>query len=311
MHWRAATGPGLLVALLVGPAIGAAPAEPPPVFVPRSLQTAPADGFGDAVRLGARLMTDTRAAAPRHVGNGLRCASCHLDAGSQAGAAPLWAAYVNYPAFRAKNSEVNSFQKRVQECFLYSMNGNPPPLGSRELIAIESYAFFMAKGLPLGETPPGRGFPVIAAPPQPVDFARGRHVYNEVCAACHGPTGAGQQLEKQDSMPPLWGPQSYNWGAGMATIDRAAAFIHANMPLGQGGTLSVQQAWDVASFIDSQIRPQDPRFAGDVAATRAAHHNSPHSMYGRTVAGAVLGAAKTTPPSGMQTRRPNSGSTAQ
>ncbi len=296
MKWRVATG----MILLFGAAYGAAMAGPTPAFTPQSLASAPADGFGDAVRLGARLMTDTKATAPYNVGNNLRCANCHLAAGSQAGASPLWAAFVNFPAYRKKNAEVNSFQKRIQECFLYSMNGTPPPLGSKELIAIESYAYFMAKGLPVGESPPGRGFPAIAAPPQPANFARGKAVYDEVCAACHGPNGAGQKLEGQDPFPPLWGPQSYNWGAGMANIDRAAAFIHANMPLGQGGSLSVQQAWDVATFIDSQVRPQDPRFTGDVAAARTAFHDSPFSMYGQTVAGVVLGNAATTPPAGAK-----------
>jgi thiosulfate dehydrogenase len=295
--WRAATGLATILALTGSSAV----AEPSVAFTPRSIDEAPADGFGDAVRLGAKLMTDTAATAPQHVGNGLRCANCHLDAGSKAGAAPLWAAFVNFPAFRPKNREVNSFQKRVQECFLYSMNGVPPLLGSPVLIAIESYAYFMAKGLPLGESPPGRGFPAIAAPPQPASFKRGQRVYNQVCASCHGPDGAGMRPEGGDAIPPLWGPQSYNWGAGMARIDRAAAFIHANMPLGQGGSLTVQQAWDVATFIDSQIRPQDPRFTGDATATRLAFHDTPHSMYGRTIGKAVLGAAATTPPSGATT----------
>jgi thiosulfate dehydrogenase len=159
----------------------------------------------------------------------------------------------------------------------------------------------MAKGLPLGESPPGRGFPAIAAPPQPASFKRGQRVYNDVCANCHGPQGAGMRPDGGDAIPPLWGPQSYNWGAGMARIDRAAAFIHANMPLGQGGTLTVQQAWDVATFIDSQVRPQDPRFTGDVAATRLAFHDTPQSMYGRAVGKGVLGTAATTPPSGATT----------
>lgn len=55
----------------------------------------------------------------------------------------------------------------------------------------------------------------------------------------------------------------------MATIDKAAAFIHANMPLGQEGSLSVQQAWDVATFIDGKVHPQDPRFDGSPEATRS------------------------------------------
>ena len=85
--------------------------------------------------------------------------------------------------------------------------------------------------------------------------------------------------------PPLWGSRSYNWGAGMTSIKSAAEFINANMPLGLAGTLSVQQAWDVATYVDSQIRPQDPRFTGDVAETRKKHHDTPSSMYGLTVNG--------------------------
>jgi thiosulfate dehydrogenase len=154
-------------------------------FSPRSAADAPDDAFGDAVRFGEQLMTNTATHAPQYVGNGLVCSNCHLDAGRKAGAAPLWAAFVNFPAFRAKNGEINTFQKRVQDCFLYSLNGTPPPLGSRELIAIESYAAFMARGLPSGMSPPGRGFPEIDAPKQTPDDRRGGAVYAQKCgSAC-------------------------------------------------------------------------------------------------------------------------------
>ena len=66
--------------------------------------------------------------------------------------------------------------------------------------------------------------------------------------------------------------------------------IKANMPLSQGNSLSDEDSWAVAAFIDSQERPQDPRFMGSVEETRAAHHNSPLDMYGTAVDGAVLGA---------------------
>ena len=63
------------------------------------------------------------------------------------------------------------------------------------------------------------------------------------------------------------------------------------MPLGLPGTLSAQQAWDVALYINSQDRPQDPRYTGDVQRTRAAFHDTDDSLYGREVAGRVLGAS--------------------
>jgi thiosulfate dehydrogenase len=276
-------------------------AEPdarPEVFAPPPDSAIPGGEFGDMVRLGEQIFNDPATYAPQFVGNRLRCSNCHLQAGRQAGASPMWAAYTAYPAYRRKNGHVNSFEERLQGCFRYSMNGKEPKLGDKVLVALESYAYFLAKGLPTGEDAPGRGFPALPKPPLPADYARGAQVFTQTCAACHGAQGLGQFADGKVLFPALWGPRSFNWGAGMGSIKSAAAFIRANMPLGQGGTLSVQQAWDVATYVDSQVRPQDPRFTGDVAQTRKQFHDTPSSMYGRTVNGAVLGDPASTPPSG-------------
>ncbi len=53
----------------------------------------------------------------------------------------------------------------------------------------------------------------------------------------------------------------------MSSVVNAASFIKANMPLSQGNSLTDAEAWDVAAYIDSRERPQDPRFTGDLAAT--------------------------------------------
>jgi thiosulfate dehydrogenase len=60
-------------------------------------------------------------------------------------------------------------------------------------------------------------------------------------------------------LPGVWGSDSYNKGAGMDRITEAAGFIWANMPLGQGRSLSHQQALDVAAYLNLQYRPADPR----------------------------------------------------
>lgn len=102
-----------------------------------------------------------------------------------------------------------------------------------------------------------------------------------IAALCHGADGQGQSSNGKTVFPPLWGTQSFNWDAGMHELQNAAGFIKANMPLGLGGTLNDQQAWDVALFMDSHERPQDPRFTGSVEATRTKYHDSPNSMYGK------------------------------
>lgn len=250
----------------------------------------PADDFGKTVRLGEQIFLHTPAFAGKYVGNKLTCASCHLDAGRRPDSSPMWAAYLLYPAYRAKNGHVNTFAERLQGCFRYSMNGKAPPAGDPILVALETYSYWLAKGAPVGTKLPGQGFPKLPPPAQKADYARGAAVYTQHCALCHGADGQGQSSGGKPVFPALWGARSFNWGAGMGDIRNAAGFIKANMPLGLGGTLTDQEAWDVATFMDSHERPQDPRFTGSVQDTRAKFHDSPDSMYGRSVNGRVLGA---------------------
>lgn len=231
----------------------AAPTRAADFHQPPDLESAPADKYGNLVRLGHRIFTDTPANAPRYSGNRLSCTHCHLDAGRRPNAAPMWAAYGVYPAWRAKDDRVSSFDERVQQCFRFSLDGIPPALGSIELQALGVYAHFLANGAPVGRDLPGRGFPELAKTGQDPNPDRGRGVYGQHCTACHGDNGIGRE-----GIPPLWGRDSYNKGAGMATIRTAAAFIKANMPLGNP-ILSDQEALDVAAYINLQYRPSDPR----------------------------------------------------
>ena len=250
----------------------------------------PDDDFGKVIRLGRDIFENPAKYAPRYMGNDLRCSSCHLDEGRHVGSAPLWAAYVSYPAYRAKNHHVNTFAERLQGCFQYSMNGTAPPLGDPVLIALESYSYWMARGEPVDPGIAGRGYPRLPKPVQSPAYGRGRAVYMQTCALCHGNEGEGQRaLNGAPAFPALWGPDSYNWGAGMVGVPVAAGFIKANMPFSLGGTLSDQDAWDVAFFVDGHERPQDPRYAGSVADTRSQFHDSDDSLYGKTVEGHLLG----------------------
>ncbi|MCW8308004.1 c-type cytochrome [Acidiphilium sp. PA] len=267
----------------------AAPPPGPLAFTPPPESAMPGGKFGDAVKRGENIFRHTTIFEKGVIGNALNCSNCHLDAGRLAGSAPMWAAYNAYPAYRSKNGKVNSFGMRLQGCFAYSENGKVPALGSPTIVALEAYAYWLTSGAPTGTPLAGRGYPELAPPPKPATYAAGAAVYASNCALCHGAAGQGQYARGQTVFPALWGDKSFNWGAGMGSIKNAAAFVHANMPYGAVGTLSVQQSWDVATYIDSQNRPQDPRFTNSVAVTRSKYHNNKYSMYGKTVNGHVLG----------------------
>lgn len=233
-------------------------------FTPPAEADIPNNDFGDAVRYGKSLFTNTQQLRGKYVGNAMNCVNCHLDKGRKANSAPLWGAFPMYPAYRTKNDHVNTIEERIQGCFTYSMNGTPPPFGSKELTALVTYHYWLSTGAPVGQALPGRGYPKLAKAAEEPSISRGKTVYQDNCAICHGDNGTGMQVNGHYAFPPLWGKDSFNWGAGMHRINTAAGFIKANMPLGKPNSLTDQQAWDVAAFMNSHERPQDPRYQGDL-----------------------------------------------
>ena len=265
-------------------------------YAPPAGSDIPDTPFGESIRRGRDIFLNTGKHAPDYVGNSQSCANCHLDGGRKENSAPLWGAYPKYPTFRGKNQKVNTFQERIKGCFTYSMNaqdspsGTPPPLGSDIYVDLESYAFWLADGLPTGGKVPGAGYPKVAKTDLGYDYDRGENVYMAHCALCHGEDGQGRrEADGSVRFPPLWGPESYNWGAGMSRINTAAAFIKANMPLSKPNSLTDQEAWDVAAYINSFERPKDPRQTGSVEENRARHHEGSEIYYGREVRGQILG----------------------
>jgi thiosulfate dehydrogenase len=266
-------------------------AKDPQYFIPPQDSELQNNAFAELVRRGEALFVNTKDLAGQHVGNELSCVNCHMDRGRKANAGPLWAAYPMYPAYRKKNNKVNSLVERIQGCFQFSMNGTPPAADSEVLSALSAYAYWLSTGAPTGKALPGRGYDEPPPPPGGFDIGRGEVVYKEQCQICHGAEGEGQKVGSTVVFPPLWGKNSYNWGAGMHRINTAAGFIQHNMPLGKGKALNDTQAWDVAAFINSHERPQDPRLVdGSIELTRKRFHEGDGTnLYGVKVNGVLIG----------------------
>ena len=232
-----------------------------------------ADGpWKDAVLYGRRLIVETPQIlgpevpnkAMRYAGNNLSCQSCHLQAGTQPFALPLIGAFANYPAYMGREDAVRTLEERINGCFDRSMNGHALPVDGKEMKAMVAYLMFIGAGVPVGSSPKGRGTQALPLLSRAADSKRGAAVYQKTCAACHQAGGQGQRVgvkgdAKGYAYPPLWGPDSFNDGAGMHRLMSAAAFVHANMPFGttyQSPVLSNEDAWDVAAYINSQPRPK-------------------------------------------------------
>jgi thiosulfate dehydrogenase len=195
------------------------------------------------------LLVATRDSLPERVGNRLRCTSCHLDEGRRESGSWI-GTFARYPQYRARSGVVETIEYRINDCFRRSMNGRPLDPAGPDMRDIVAYIAFLSRGVAVGSptAPPGARLQRWAA--LQADSAAGQRVYVSTCAKCHGSDGEGTP-----GAPPVWGPQSYNIGAGMARVRSAADFIAANMPFDQPGTLTDQQAFDVAAYINRHPRP--------------------------------------------------------
>jgi len=211
--------------------------------------------LGVSIRRGRALLAATRDSLPAHVGNRLRCVSCHLDDGRRQNGS--WVGvYVRYPQYRSRSATVETIEYRVNDCFRRSMNGVALASDGPDMRDIVTYFWFLARDVPVAPVSTANRLAKWAT--FVPDTSRGAGVYTATCAKCHGPAGEGTV-----AAPPLWGPQSYNIGAGMSRIRTAAAFISDNMPFDQPGTLADQQAIDVAAFVNAQPRPDFPEKVHD------------------------------------------------
>jgi thiosulfate dehydrogenase len=274
----------------------AGPAAENAVFSPPPMSAIPAGPAGDAIRRGQAIFDDPGTHASAFVGNVLACKNCHLDSGRRPDSSPMWSAWTSYPQFRKKTNSINTMEDRIMGCFLYSMNapasssGGPPPAGSDVYRDLEAYFYWLATGAPTAGKLAGSGYPELQLTSLGYDPQRGAPLYEQKCSGCHGSDGQGAiQPDGTVVYPPLWGGKSYNWGAGMARVDLAARFIKANMPFDQPGTLSDQEAWDIAAYFDSQERPRDPRQVGSIAANAKTNFADQLSYYGKVVNGKLLG----------------------
>lgn len=234
----------------------------------------PNDAHGQLVRRGRGLITATYAhigprvpdASKRYAGNNLACSNCHLSAGTKKFAIPLFGLFWDFPQYSARQGKDISIEDRINSCMARSMNGKPMPVDLPEMQAMVAYLRFLTTGVPPGRELPGLGAGKMPELTRAADPARGKAVYARACSACHGPDGRGIQRTHPITdlgymIPPLWGPDSFNNGAGMARLITAANFIHFNMPHGAdylNPQLSMTEAWDVTAYMISQPRPAKP-----------------------------------------------------
>lgn len=206
--------------------------------------------------------------------NGMNCQNCHLEAGTKPWGLNFGSVYSTYPKFRERSGAIETIYKRINDCMERSLNGKALDTNSKEMQAIYAYIQWLGKEVPRSKKVKGAGIEMlpilsVAANPQ-----KGALVFSIHCQKCHGLEGQGVMNKEGDmyEYPPLWGMHSYNDAAGINQLSKLAGFIKNNMPHGinyHQPTLSNEEAWEVAAFINSHNRPtQDKSKDWPVVATK-------------------------------------------
>lgn len=197
----------------------------------------------------------------KQISNGMNCQNCHLDAGTRQWGNNYSAVYSTYPKFRARSNSIENIHKRINDCFERSLNATPLDSNSYEMRSIVAYMQWLGKGIEKGRTPYSAGLPTLPYMDRAADTLIGRMVYTNYCQSCHGTHGEGVFNNKGTAYlyPPLWGANSYTDGAGLYRLSKFASYVKNNMPFDQANhqhpVLSNEEAWDVAAFVNSQVRP--------------------------------------------------------
>jgi thiosulfate dehydrogenase len=231
------------------------------------------------IKWGYQIFTDTPQAASQFAPGRGSCNNCHLNGGQREKALPLVGVAGMFPEYNRRAGRLITLADRVIDCFLRSQNATgrlmpdnegqlPADVGrqlpsptSKEVLAVSAYITWLSNGSPVGKNPTWRGQNVIQTnallPIDKLDRNRGESLYAERCSSCHGSDGQGVQIGTKKAGP-LWGPDSWNDGAGAARIYTLAGIIRYSMPYLDPGSLSDEDAQHVAAFINSKPRPAYP-----------------------------------------------------
>jgi len=275
---------------------GALGAEVPSVdlttWTPPSIGSVGNDPLGKLIKYGHALMVDTANQigptvsdpAKRFSGNNLTCQNCHLGGGTQLYAMPLTGVWGQFPQYRGREGEIGTLEERINGCMERSMNGRVLPLDGPEMKAFLAYSRWLSNGIPSGAKLVGTGTMGIKEPRRAADLGHGEQVFAQSCAVCHGKDGQGQRAATGAGyqFPPVWGPDSYNNGAGMTRILTAAAFVRHNMPIGttfDKPVISDDDAYDVAGYINSKDRPVKPDLDRDFPIKMQKPVDAPYGPY--------------------------------
>ena len=232
-----------------------------------------------SVLRGFELFMNTSKIAPELSGGTMSCNNCHPNGGQREKAMPLVGIAKLFPEYNKRAGRTFSLEERIIGCLLRSINatgnrtlgpstrhennlkGSGLTAETADVRDLAAYLTWLSARPEVGKQIPWRGHNSLPSsvliPVKKLDPKIGKALFDERCSFCHGKDGQGVAF--YGTRPgPLWGPNSWNDGAGAARTYTLAGMIRNWMPYLNPGSLTDEQVQQIAAYITSQPRPSFP-----------------------------------------------------
>lgn len=238
------------------------------IIIPDTLLI-PNDAFGEAVKYGRALLTNTvyymgpSGINGQFTRNKMNCSNCHQEAGTKPFSYNLMRAHENYPQYRSRENKILTLADRINNCVMRPHNGVPLPYEGKEMTAILAYLKWINSFVIKQDSFTGSGNLSIEYPPIAANPNEGQKLYVQHCQRCHQANGEG--VFGSDSTfyiyPPLWGQNAYQAGSSMHRVTKMASWLKANMPhqmaTWEKPVLTDIEALHLAAFVNNdEIHPR-------------------------------------------------------
>ncbi|WP_449354389.1 c-type cytochrome [Virgibacillus natechei] len=201
----------------------------------------PNDPMTPYIEDGEDLLNSTNTVlASDETGNELSCMSCHADGGVSNNLSFVGITG-QYPKYDSREGAVITLEEQINESIVRTLNGEKLDYDGEEMRSIIAYLTYTSNDIEVGaDVQTDTEEMTIEEIPEP-DIDNGEELYEEKIA---------------DSNLTLWGDQSFSDGSIMSQMSVIANFIKNNFPEDDQGSLSDQEAADIAAFILSKERPE-------------------------------------------------------
>lgn len=232
-----------------------------------SIDDVPKGKEGDLIRYGIKLLKDTEGTLGPYgslkiTKNEVNCAACHMEddgnglPGTKKYVIPFLNVFNNYPKLDIETMKIISLEDRIRG--MGGVDSHIFPNDSKEMKAILAYFKWLKKayGVKDGVKLQGDFFAKMNFPNRMADPVKGKKLFDEKCAICHGEKGLGLKNDNYEKGGGHLYPSLliYPDGGHMAMIPFLARFLKSTMPFGASADnpiLSDDEALDIAAYVNT------------------------------------------------------------